>query len=96
MRRRLLVLTVALLLAAMMVAAGPAFAEHVAEHVEEHPFCDSGRDYAQDHITDMAQNDSPGLTGPPTPRDPDPDDEHAPGNHRGHAVCDPSGHAGSE
>jgi hypothetical protein len=92
MRRRLLVLTVALLVAAMMVAAGPAF----AEHVEEHPFCDSGREYAQDHITDRAQNDSPGLTGDPTPREDDPEGEHAPGSHRGHAVCDPSGHAGSE
>jgi hypothetical protein len=44
----------------------------------------------------MAQNDSPGLTGDPTPREDDPEGEHAPGSHRGHAVCDPSGHAGSE
>jgi hypothetical protein len=92
MRRILLVLTVALLMAAMMVAAGPAF----ASHVEEHPFCTSGQDYAQGHITDMAQNESPGLTGPPSPREPVPDTEHAPGAHKGFAVCDPSGHAGSE
>ena len=63
MRRMLLVLTVALLMAAMMVAAGPAF----ASHVEEHPFCGSGEEYAQEHITDMAQNESPGLSGPPHP-----------------------------
>jgi hypothetical protein len=92
MRRMLLVLTAALLMAATMVAAGPAF----ASHVEEHPFCTSGQDYAQGHITDMAQNESPGLTGPPTSREADPEGEHAPGTHQGFAVCDPSGHAGSE
>ncbi len=92
MRRILLVLTAALLMAAMMVAAGPAF----ASHVEEHPFCGSGEEYAQEHITDMAQNESPGLTGPPSPRESDPEGEHAPGAHRGFAVCDPSGHAGRE
>ena len=100
MRRILLVLTMALLMAAMMVAAGPAF----ADHVEEHPFCgeqqgsgeDDRAEYAQEHITEMAQNESPGLTGPPTPREDVPEDEHAPGAHRGFAVCDPSGHAGSE
>jgi len=91
MRRILLVLTVALLMAAMMVAAGPAFASHVTEH----PFCGSGEQYAQEHITDMAQNETPGLTGPPTPRPSDPTTEHAPGAHKGFAVCDPSGHAGS-
>jgi hypothetical protein len=32
MRRILLVLSVTLLMAAMMVAAGPAFASHVTEH----------------------------------------------------------------
>ena len=91
MRRILLVLTVALLMAAMMVAAGPAFASHVTEH----PFCGSGDQYAQEHITEMAQNETPGLTGPPTPRPADPATEHAPGAHEGFAVCDPSGHAGS-
>jgi hypothetical protein len=91
MRRILLVLTVALLMAAMMVAASPAFASHVTEH----PFCGSGDQYAQEHITDMAQNETPGLTGPPTPREADPATEHAPGAHQGFAVCDPSGHAGS-
>ena len=91
MRRILLVLTVALLMAAMMVAASPAFASHVTEH----PFCGSGEQYAQEHITEMAQNETPGLTGPPTPRPADPATEHAPGVHHGFAVCDPSGHAGS-
>jgi hypothetical protein len=93
MRRMLLVLTAALLMAAMMVAAGPAFASHRSN---VHPFCTSGEDYAQGHITDMAQNESPGLTGPPTPREADPSTEHAPGSHEGFAVCDPSGHAASE
>ena len=91
MRRILLVLTVALVMAAMTVAAGPAFASHVTAH----PFCGSGEQYAQEHITVMAQNETPGLTGPPTPRDPVPTTEHAPGAHKGFAVCDPSGHAGS-
>ncbi len=91
MRRMFLVFTVALLMVAMMVAAGPAF----ASHVEEHPFCGSGEQYAQEHITEMAQNETPGLTGPPTPRPANPTTEHAPGAHKGFAVCDPSGHAGS-
>ena len=91
MRRILLVLTVALVMAAMTVAAGPAFASHVTAH----PFCGSGEQYAQEHITVMAQNETPGLTGPPTPRPADPATEHAPGVHHGFAVCDPSGHAGS-
>ena len=89
MRRILSVLTVALLMVAMIVAAGPASASHVTEH----PFCGSGQDYAQSHITDMAQNETPGLTGPPTARESEPAGEHAPGAHRGFAVCDPSGHA---
>jgi hypothetical protein len=91
MRRILLVLTVALLLAAMMIAAGPAFASHVTDH----PFCGSGDQYAQEHIRVMAQNETPGLTGPPTPRPPVPATEHAPGEHQGFSVCDPAGHAGS-
>jgi hypothetical protein len=94
MRRILLVLTVALVMAAMLVAANPAF----AVHVEEHPFCDvneTAEPYAQGHITDMAQNQTPGLTGPPTPRAADPVTEHAPGVHQGFSVCDPAGHAGS-
>ena len=60
-----------------------------------HPFCGSGEQYAQEHITEMAQNESPGLTGPPTVRAPVPATEHAPGAHQGFAVCDPSVHAGS-
>jgi hypothetical protein len=94
MRRILLVFTVSLVMAAMMVAAGPAFADHVTAH----PFCDidqTAEPYAQEHITVMAQNETPGLTGPPTPRPPVPATEHAPGVHHGFAVCDPAGHAGS-
>jgi hypothetical protein len=91
-RRRLAVVLATAMMLAMMVAAGPAF----GSHVKEHPFCGSGDQYAQEHITAMAQNDSPGLTGPPSPREADPEEEHAPGAHKGFAVCDPSGHAGSE
>jgi hypothetical protein len=91
MKRIVLMVTVALVMAVMLVAAGPAFASHVTEH----PFCGSGEQYAQEHITGMAQNETSGLTGPPTPREADPEGEHAPGVHQGFAVCDPSGHAGS-
>ncbi len=55
-----------------------------------HPFCDYGWEYAQEHIRAMAQNQTPGLTGPPTPRSAEPEDEHVPGFHQGFAVCDPS------
>jgi hypothetical protein len=76
-----------------------AIAAYAAEQVTDHqgppepfahPFCDSGREYAQEHITGMAQNETPGLTGPPTAREADPVTEHAPGAHQGFAVCDPS------
>jgi hypothetical protein len=91
MRRILLLVTVALVMAAMMVVmAMPAFADH-----GPHPFCGSGNEFAQEHIRVMAQNETPGLTGPPTPRPPVPATEHAPGEHQGFSVCDPAGHAGS-
>jgi hypothetical protein len=77
-RRILLVLTVALIMAAMMVAAGPAFASHVTSH----PFCGSGQEYAHGHIKPLAQEQGLG-----------PAHGHTPGHHRGFAVCDPSGHA---
>ena len=80
MRRILLVLTVALVMAAMMVAAGPAFAFHVTAH----PFCGSGEEYADEHITTLAEEQGLG-----------PAHGHTPGFHEGFAVCDPSGHAGS-
>ena len=76
-----------------------AIAAYAAEQVTDHqgppepfahPFCDSGWEYAQEHITEMAQNETPGLTGPPTAREADPVTEHAPGAHQGFAVCDPS------
>jgi hypothetical protein len=60
-------------MAAMIVAAGPAFASHVTEH----PFRGSGEQYAQEHITVIAQNEPPGLTGPP----------HASRSCSGNATC---------
>jgi hypothetical protein len=81
MRRILLVLTVALVMAAMMVAAGPAFASHMNE---VHPFCGSGAEFAELHIT--AEAHAQGLG---------PAHGHTPGFHEGFAVCDPAGHAGS-
>jgi hypothetical protein len=81
MRRMLLVLTVALVMAAMMVAAGPAFASHMNE---VHPFCGSGAEFADLHITAEAQAQGLG-----------PAHGHTPGFHQGFAVCDPAGHAGS-
>ena len=80
MRRILMVLTVALVMAAMMVAAGPAFASHVTAH----PFCGSGQEYADLHITTLAEEQGLG-----------PAHGHTPGFHEGFAVCDPAGHAGS-
>jgi hypothetical protein len=80
MRRILLVLSVALVMAAMMVAAGPAFASHVTAH----PFCGSGEEYAHGHIVPLAEEQGLG-----------PAHGHTPGFHSGFAVCDPSGHAGS-
>ena len=79
MKRMLLVLTVALLMAAMMVAAGPAYAFHVTTH----PFCDSGQVYAHEHIEALAQEQGLG-----------PAHGHTPGFHSGFDVCDPSGHVG--
>ena len=77
------------------LGASALVAEQVTDHQGPpepfaHPFCDSGREYAQEHITEMAQNETPGLTGPPTARPPVPGTEHAPGAHQGFAVCDPS------
>jgi hypothetical protein len=81
MRRILLVLSVALVMAAMMAAAGPAFASHVTAH----PFCGSGEEYADEHITTLAQQQGLG-----------PAHGHTPGlEHSGFSVCDPAGHAGS-
>ena len=77
------------------LGASALVAEQVTDHQGPpepfaHPFCDSGWEYAQEHITEMAQNETPGLTGPPTARPPVPGTEHAPGAHQGFAVCDPS------
>ncbi len=81
MRRMLLVLTLALIMAAMMVAASPAFASHMNE---THPFCDTGWTYAHQHIEVLAQEQGLG-----------PAHGHTPGFHSGFSVCDPAGHAGS-
>ena len=81
MRRILLVLTVALIMAAMMVAAGPAYASHMNA---THPFCTSGVVYAQWHIKPFARTQFLG-----------PAHGHTPGFHSGFEVCDPAGHAGS-
>src|SRR5918992_294401 len=77
------------------LGASALVAEQVTDHQGPpdpfaHPFCDSGWEYAQEHIRVMAQNETPGLTGPPTARPPVPGTEHAPGAHQGFAVCDPS------
>jgi hypothetical protein len=77
------------------LSASAFVAEQVTDHQGPpepfaHPFCDSGWEYAQEHITEMAQNETPGLTGPPTARPPVPGTEHAPGAHQRFAVCDPS------
>jgi hypothetical protein len=77
------------------LSASALVAEQVTDHQGPpepfaHPFCDSGWEYAQEHIRVMAQNETPGLTGPPTARPPVPGTEHAPGAHQGFAVCDPS------
>jgi hypothetical protein len=77
------------------LSASALVAEQVTDHQGPpepfaHPFCDSGWVYAQEHIRVMAQNETPGLTGPPTARPPVPGTEHAPGAHQGFAVCDPS------
>ena len=81
MKRIMLLVTVALVMAAMLVAAGPAY----AFHVETHPFCDTGQQYAHEHIRFLAQQQGLG-----------PAHGHTPGlEHSGFSVCDPSFHAGS-
>ncbi len=81
MRRLMMLLTVALVMAAMTVAmAAPAFASHMNE---VHPFCGSGAEFAELHIT--AEAHAQGLG---------PAHGHTPGFHEGFAVCDPAGHAG--
>jgi hypothetical protein len=81
LRRRLAVVLATAMMLAMMVAAGPAF----GDHVKEHPFCGSGEEYAHGHIKPLAQDQGLG-----------PAHGHTPCHHKGFSVCDPSGHAGSE
>jgi hypothetical protein len=82
MRRFMLLVTVVLVMAAMLVAAGPAFASHMNQ---THDFCDTGRVFADKHITTLAEEQGLG-----------PAHGHTPGlEHSGFSVCDPAGHAGS-
>jgi hypothetical protein len=96
MRSRIIAVLVLAMMSALTFSA-PAFAAHQGTDHQgppepfAHPFCGSGEEYAQGHITEMAQNETPGLTGPPTARESEPAGEHAPGVHQGFAVCDPSG-----
>jgi hypothetical protein len=88
-KRILLLLVVSALVVAMMaVGAGPASAQGPPEGHDEgppqetgHPFCGSGEEYAEKHITVEAEahNLGPGQDG------------HTPGFHQGFAVCDPAG-----
>jgi hypothetical protein len=90
MRRIVLMVTVALVMALMMVAA-PAFASHQgSEHQGPpnpdplaHPFCGSGEEYAHGHVVGLAQGQqimAPEAGG-----------VHNPGlAHEGFTVCDPS------
>ena len=89
MKRILLLLVVTALVVAMMaVGAGPASAQGPPEGHDTgppqdtgHPFCGSGSQYADEHITFLA--DQQGL-GPGQ-------DGHTPGFHQGFATCDPAG-----
>jgi hypothetical protein len=90
MRRIVLMVTVALVMALMMVAA-PAFASHQGSEHQcppdpdplAHPFCGSGEEYAHGHVVGLAQGQqimAPEAGG-----------VHNPGlAHEGFTVCDPS------
>jgi hypothetical protein len=90
MRRIVLMVTVALVMALMMVAA-PAFASHQgSEHQGPpdpdplaHPFCGSGEEYAHGHVVGLAQGQ--------LIKAPEAGGVHNPGlAHEGFAVCDPT------
>jgi Spy/CpxP family protein refolding chaperone len=80
-KRMLLLLVVSALVVAMMaVGAGPASAQGPPADTG-HPFCGSGAQFADEHITFEAErhNLGPGQDG------------HTPGFHQGFATCDPAG-----
>ncbi len=89
LRKRLLVLLAAAMMAALTVST-PAFASHQGSDHQgppepfAHPFCGSGAEYAEGHIVPLAQAQeimAPEAGG-----------VHNPGlAHEGFAVCDPSG-----
>ena len=90
MKRIVLMVTVALVMALMMVAA-PAFASHQgSEHQGPpdpnplvHPFCGSGEEYAHGHVVGLAQAQ--------LIKAPEAGGDHNPGlAHEGFTVCDPS------
>ena len=90
MRRIVLLVTVALVMALMMVAA-PAFAAHQGtEHggppdpdPGAHPFCGSGEEFAHGHVVGLAQSQQI--------KAPEAGGVHNPGlAHEGFTVCDPS------
>ncbi len=78
MRRLLLLLTVALVMAAMMVASAmPAFAHQAGPCAAS--AADPGHsEFAQHHIVPFAQEGALGAGG------------HIPGSHQGFSLCDPS------
>ena len=85
MRRRIIT---ALMLSIMstLTFSAPGYAahqgtDHQGPPVETgHPFCGSGKEYADKHITSLAKQQGLG-----------PAHGHTPGFHQGFAVCDPAG-----
>ena len=88
MKRMLLLLVVSALVVAMMaVGAGPASAQGPPAGHDTgppadtgHPFCGSGAQFADEHITALAQEQGLG-----------PAHGHTPGFHQGFATCNPAG-----
>jgi Spy/CpxP family protein refolding chaperone len=79
---------IALMVLAVMLAltfSAPAFAAHTdTDHQGPpeqtgHPFCETGNQYAQEHVRPLAQEQGLG-----------PAHGHTPGYHQGFAVCGPS------
>jgi hypothetical protein len=78
-RRILLLLVVAALVAMLAVGAGPASAQGPPE-AGTHPFCGSGEEFAHGHIVAEAQKQTLGEAH-----------GHNPGGHQGFATCNPAG-----
>ena len=87
MRRRIIVVVLAMMLA--LILSAPAFAAHQGTDHQgppepfAHPFCGSGAEFAEEHIVVLAQDQqimAPEAGG-----------VHNPGlAHEGFAVCDPT------